>query len=80
MYILQRTDRDQRISLHRCSYSLDPTTDNLHDFVNGTGQDTNAANKLPQLSAQPEHSRLEAGREKLRAVQASREAPEVSAE
>ena len=49
MYILQRTDRDQRISLHRCSYSLDPTTDNLHDFVNGTGQDTNAANKLPAL-------------------------------
>ena len=38
---------------------MDPTTDNLHDFVNGTGQDTNAANKLPALG------RLEAGRVKL---------------
>ena len=42
-----------------CSYSFDSTTDHLHDFVNGTGQDTNAANKLPALD------RLEAGREKL---------------
>ena len=41
-----------------CSYSFD-SSEHLHDFVNGTGQDTNAANKLPALD------RLEAGREKL---------------
>ena len=42
-----------------CSYSFD-SSEHLHDFVNGTGQDTNAANKLPALD------RLEAGREARR--------------